>query len=67
VDATRNATERYPNTTVRSAGYLQVTETPSKPVTGIPAAGCNEIRKVSLVNTEKKNSELTTSFRKKSH
>jgi len=61
VDATRNATERYPNTTVRSAGYLQVTEAPFKPVTGIPAGGCNEITKislesVSLVNTEENSS-----------
>jgi len=45
VDATRNAVERYPNATVGSAGYLQVTETPSKPGTGVPAAGCNKTMK----------------------
>ena len=38
----RNATDKYPKTTVGSEGYLQIT-TPF-PVIGVPAAGCRDQR-----------------------
>jgi len=42
-----------------------VTERPSKPVTGIPAAGCNEITKVSLLDTEKNCKWINNKLQKK--